>query len=216
MKSSKKPTEFEQNNYDVTSIPGFVIKKNSSRSAKHGPFERRRVYHKANKMLIKARQKKSTDATQRYLHDGTPANRTELRCQPSGGKKKTQCYVKELPWRNISTSQQELREFKVRSIGISRQTRKDLSIHSTNDLTLLQRNENANDCTMSTWQGPRKTTEPLLRQRKGQAFEGMEKYYYAVQLRHRHHIGTEPIGRWAVGIRSIPSKSDDFWKKSQN
>ena len=46
---------------------------------------------------------------------------------------------------------------------------KDLSIHSINDLTLLQRNESANDCTMSTWQGPSKTTEPLLRQRKGQA-----------------------------------------------
>ena len=59
MKSSKKPTEFEQNNYDVTSIPGFVIKKNSSRGAKHGPFERRRMYHQANKMLMKARQKKA-------------------------------------------------------------------------------------------------------------------------------------------------------------
>ena len=58
MKSSHKPTEFEQNNYNVTSIPGFVIKKNSSRSAKHGPFERRRMYHQANKMLKKARQKK--------------------------------------------------------------------------------------------------------------------------------------------------------------
>ena len=38
MKSSQRPTEFEQNNYHVTSIPCCVIKKNSSRGAKHGPF----------------------------------------------------------------------------------------------------------------------------------------------------------------------------------
>ena len=35
MKISQRPTEFEQNNYDVTSIPGYVNKKNSSRGAKH-------------------------------------------------------------------------------------------------------------------------------------------------------------------------------------
>ena len=29
-------------------------------------------------------------------------------------------------------------------------------------LTLLKRKENANDCTTSTWQGPKKTTEPFL------------------------------------------------------
>ena len=42
VKSSKRPTEFE-NNDDVTSIPGCVIKKNSSRGAKHGPSERQRM-----------------------------------------------------------------------------------------------------------------------------------------------------------------------------
>ena len=36
-------TEFDQNNRDVTSIPGYVMKKNSSRGAKHGPSERQRM-----------------------------------------------------------------------------------------------------------------------------------------------------------------------------
>ena len=58
MKSSQRPTEFEQNNYDVTSIPGYVIKKNSSRGAKHGPSERQRMYYQAKQMLKEARQKK--------------------------------------------------------------------------------------------------------------------------------------------------------------
>ena len=58
MKSSQSPTEFEQNNYDVTSIPGYAIKKNSSHGAKHGHSERQRVYYQAKQMLKKARQKK--------------------------------------------------------------------------------------------------------------------------------------------------------------
>ena len=43
VKSSQRPTEFNQNNYDVISIPGHVTKKNSSRGAKHGPSERQRM-----------------------------------------------------------------------------------------------------------------------------------------------------------------------------
>ena len=70
---------FEQNNRDVTSIPGYVIEKNSSRE---------KMCFQAKQML-KRHVKESTDAILRYLHDGTPANRTELRCQPSGGKKNT-------------------------------------------------------------------------------------------------------------------------------
>ena len=58
MKSSERPTEFEQNNNDVTSIPGYVIKKNSSRGAKHGPSERQRMYYQVEQMLKRARQKK--------------------------------------------------------------------------------------------------------------------------------------------------------------
>ena len=58
MKSSRSSTNFQQNNNDVTSIPGYFIKKNSSRGAKHGPSERQRIYYQAKQMLKKARQKK--------------------------------------------------------------------------------------------------------------------------------------------------------------
>ena len=58
MKSSQSPTDFEQNNYDVTSIPGYVIKKNSSRGAKHGPSERETMFYQSKQMLRKARQQK--------------------------------------------------------------------------------------------------------------------------------------------------------------
>ena len=58
MKSTRSPTEFDQDNRDVTSIPGYVIKKNSSRGAKHGPSERQKMYYQAKEMLEKAHQGK--------------------------------------------------------------------------------------------------------------------------------------------------------------
>ena len=58
MKSTRSPTEFDQNNSDVSSILGYVIKKNSSRGVKHGPSERQKMYHQARQMLEKERQGK--------------------------------------------------------------------------------------------------------------------------------------------------------------
>ena len=58
MKYSRNPTISQKENYDVTSIPGYAIMKNSSRGAKHGPSERQKMYYQARQMLKKARQKK--------------------------------------------------------------------------------------------------------------------------------------------------------------
>ena len=44
VESSQRPKESENNNYDVSSIRGYAIKKKSSRGATHGPSERQRVY----------------------------------------------------------------------------------------------------------------------------------------------------------------------------
>ena len=58
LKSSQRPREFDQNNRDVTSIPGYVINKNRSRGGKHGASERQKMYYHAKQMLKKAGQKK--------------------------------------------------------------------------------------------------------------------------------------------------------------
>ena len=39
------------------------------------------------KEMLKRLVRKNTDATQRYFRDGTPVNRAETRCMPSGGEK---------------------------------------------------------------------------------------------------------------------------------
>ena len=58
MKSTRSPTEFDQNNRDVTSILGYVIKKNRKRGVQHGASERQKMYFQAKQMLKKARQGK--------------------------------------------------------------------------------------------------------------------------------------------------------------
>ena len=40
--------------------------------------------------------------------------------------------------------------------------RRTFATTEVNDLTLLKRKENANDCMTSTWQGPKKNTEPFF------------------------------------------------------
>ena len=98
------------------SIPGYVIKKNSSRGAKHGPSERQRIYYQAKQVLKKARQKKhGSHPTILVRWCASETYRTSLSL--IGWKEKDICNVTELLWRNISTSQQERREFKIRSIG---------------------------------------------------------------------------------------------------
>ena len=54
LKSSQRTQELD---YDVLSIPGYVIKKNI-RGAKHGRSERQRLYCKGKEMLQKGRQLK--------------------------------------------------------------------------------------------------------------------------------------------------------------
>ena len=78
LKSTRSPEMFDQNNRDVTSIPGYVMKKNSSRGAKHGPSERqKRCTTRRNRCL-----KRPDRESQQFFHDGTATKNTESHCQP--------------------------------------------------------------------------------------------------------------------------------------
>ena len=47
-----------KDNNDFNSIPGYIIKKNSSRGPKHGQSERQIMFFEAKDMLRKAKNKK--------------------------------------------------------------------------------------------------------------------------------------------------------------
>ena len=59
LKYKWSPTTNQKANCDFTSMPGCVIKKNSSRGPKHGAPERQFMFFKAKEMLKKARQPKN-------------------------------------------------------------------------------------------------------------------------------------------------------------
>ena len=58
LRISRSEKEVDKSNKDVVSIPGYAIKKNDKRGARHGPSERQRMCYKAREMLHKAGQKK--------------------------------------------------------------------------------------------------------------------------------------------------------------
>ena len=58
LKYKRSPTTNQKADCDFTSIPSFVIKKNSRRGPKHGVSERQVMFHRAKQMLKKARQAK--------------------------------------------------------------------------------------------------------------------------------------------------------------
>ena len=58
LKYKRSPTTNKKGNNDYTSIPDFVIEKNSTRRPKHGQSERQIMFFKAKEMLKKARQQK--------------------------------------------------------------------------------------------------------------------------------------------------------------
>ena len=88
MKSSQSPTGFEQNNHDVTSIPGYVIEKNSSRGAKHGLSEPQRMYSGETDAEEGPSEKARTPPNDTFTMVRQPIVQ-RLRCQPSGGEKNT-------------------------------------------------------------------------------------------------------------------------------
>ena len=107
LKYSQRPKEFEKNNFDVSSIPGYVIEKNSSRGAKHGPSERQRLYYKARRDASR-----STEAIHPYLQDGIITANTEIRCHSFDGPIARRTYGKDSARLQNHSSQSTIRQRK--------------------------------------------------------------------------------------------------------
>ena len=76
LKYSRSPTTTQKTNCDFTSIPDFVVKKNSSRGPKRDASERQIMFFKAKETLRK-RDRQSTGAIQRFSQDGVHKQGTE-------------------------------------------------------------------------------------------------------------------------------------------
>ena len=162
IKSTRSPTEFDQNSRDVTSIPGYVSKKNSSRGVKHGPSERQKMYYQARQMLKKARQEKHgrhPTILSRWFAEEDYRKSLSAR----GWKEHhMMLYDRIAVEKHIYTATRAERVQNSKHWILSTNADGELSNHSINDPTLLKRKENANDCMTSTWHEPNKNTETFL------------------------------------------------------
>ena len=59
MQPTERNRQLNKARYDLLSIPGYVIKKNPTYGARHGPSVRQCMCYKAHDMLVKARKHKS-------------------------------------------------------------------------------------------------------------------------------------------------------------
>ena len=70
MKSTRSPTEFDQNNRDVTSIPGYVMKKTENVEFSTMLLKDKRCTTRRSKCLRKP-DSENTEAILQYSQDGT-------------------------------------------------------------------------------------------------------------------------------------------------
>ena len=184
MKSTQSPTEFDQNNRDVTSIPGYVIKKNSSRGAKHGLCERQKIYYQAKQMLKKARQGKHgwhpTILSRWYADEEYRQSMSAI-----GWKEHHIMLYDRIVEKHIYIATRAERIQNSRHWILTINAEGGPQQPSINDPTLLKRKENANDCMTSTWQRTQEEYRTIprsrqIRQRKEQQFADNEEYDYAV------------------------------------
>ena len=74
----ESPTTFQKDNDDFNSIPGYIIKKKSSRGPKHGQSERQIMFFKAKDMLRKEKKKNGNHPTILSKWKAPESNRTSL------------------------------------------------------------------------------------------------------------------------------------------
>ena len=79
LKYKRSPTTTQKANCDITSVTGFVIKKNSSWGPEHGASERW-CFSRRSRCLRK-QDSQSTGAIRRFSHDGMHKKNTEIRWQ---------------------------------------------------------------------------------------------------------------------------------------
>ena len=65
----RSPATFQKDNYDFNSIPGYIIRKNTSRGPKHGQSERQIMFNKAKDMRRKAKGKNHPTILSRWKAD---------------------------------------------------------------------------------------------------------------------------------------------------
>ena len=102
MQPTEESRQFNKDRFDILSIPGYEIKKNQSRSPRHGPSLRQKVYHKARDMLRKAKLPKNGHCQTIFVRWVRTQNIARI-CLNMDGQKNKSDNTTHLHWKTIPT-----------------------------------------------------------------------------------------------------------------
>ena len=100
MRPTEKNWQFNKDRFDTLSIPGYVIKKNQSRDARHDQSLRQTMYHKARDMLRRPKMQRMVIA-KLFLKGGTRTQKISRMCLNTDGQKNKSDNTTHLHWKTI-------------------------------------------------------------------------------------------------------------------
>ena len=209
--------EFEKNNYDVSSIPGYVIKKNGSRGAKHGPSERQRMYYQAKQMLKKTRQKKhGSHPTTLSRWYASETYRTSLSL--IGWEEKDMMLYDRIALEkhiDIATRAERIRNSAHWTLTLKKGAQQPF--HQRPDFAQAKREcKRLHDEHLVRTQQDHRTIScsQQVRQRKEQQIEGIEEYDYAADPQTGWRFNKEWRGNLPTALSSSSNWDRTHWKTS--
>ena len=216
VKSTRSPTEFDQNNRDVTSVPGYVINKTEAVEPSMELLKDTRCTTMRSKCLERP-DRESTEAILRYSHDGTLVMDTGSHYLTPGGENTTSYCTTGSAWKSTSTKLRGLERIQISKNWIltaNAEGGTQLPLNQRPDIAQAKREcKRLHDEHLArTQQEYRDNPRSQQRkQRKGQQFEGNEEYDYAV----------DPKTGWRFyrqsrGILQTSSSSSSTWANLQD
>ena len=183
---SLKPSrrKLDKKNYDALSIPGCVIKKNLTPGAKHGASERQRMYCKATDMLPKARQPKHGGHKSMLERWHTDAQYRKSLSDIGWAEEQVTEYDKIAleSHSHVTTRSERIHKSKHWILGLN-QDGVQQPLYQQPDLAQAKREcKRLHDEHVTRTQQDYRTIprDQQARQRKGQAFEGIDEHDYRV------------------------------------
>ena len=220
----KRNRQLNRARYDVLSTPGYVIERNPTHGARHGPPMRQCMPYKAHEMLKKARNNKNgyKNILDRWNND----DKYRRSLSDIGGIEERVMQYDEIALEDhsyIATRQ----DVGTSNHGNSHWTQKVFKDHWISAVTLQRRSRHAKDCTMSIQRSLEVETNLLIQSNKSnrsaiQQFEGLDEYDYRLEASTgwRHypsstaHSSSSSSSRWQPSSDLRSTWNWDSWESS--
>ena len=200
----KEIDSWTKDRYDVWPIPDYVIRKNPSHGARHGPTVRQKIYHKSTRHAEESSQAQKVVVAEPFWKDGTMMTNTASLCQILGGLRNRSFNMTQSHWKVIPTWLQERSRWNISLNAEGFQG--PLNQRGECTEAKQKRRRLCDEYVERTGEGNRPIPPAQqTRQRREQQFEGLDEDKYTVDLR--------TGWRFYPSSRPTPSSSSTHWEQ---